>query len=117
MSGRLGVRVAAARRAVIVHEAPRTFGPGAEIATSLVEGAFLYLEAPIRRVTAYDMPFVGVAREKANIPDAPRLVTVARETVAYWSRRRWLAGVAMVAEVWLVGDFLFLCRQPVLILV
>ena len=40
-------------RAVIVHEAPRSFGPGAEIAASIQEGAFLSLEAPIRRVTAY----------------------------------------------------------------
>src|SRR5439155_336908 len=34
-------------RALIVHEAPKSFGPGAEIAASIVEGAFLSLEAPI----------------------------------------------------------------------
>src|SRR6202022_1043715 len=59
-------------RAVVVHEAPRSFGPGAEIATSIMEGAFLSLEAPIRRVTASDLPFVGFARERANVPDGPR---------------------------------------------
>ena len=70
-------------RAVVVHEAPRSFGPGAEIAASIMDGAFLALEAPIRRVTAYDVPFVGFAREKANVPDVPRVVTAARETLAF----------------------------------
>src|SRR5262252_7368227 len=70
-------------RAVIVHEAPRSFGPGAEIAASIAEGAFLRLEAPIRRVTAYDVPFPGFAREKGNVPDAARVLAAARETLAY----------------------------------
>ncbi len=70
-------------RAVIVHEAPRSFGPGAEIAATIMEGAFLSLEAPIRRVTAYDVPFVGFAREKVNVPDVGRVVAAARETLAF----------------------------------
>ena len=70
-------------RAVVVHEAPRSFGPGAEIAASIMDGAFLSLEAPVRRVAAYDVPFVGFAREKANVPDVPRVVTAARETLAF----------------------------------
>jgi pyruvate dehydrogenase E1 component beta subunit len=70
-------------RAVIVHEAPRSFGVGAEIATSLMEGCFLSLEAPIKRVTAYDVPFVGFARERANVPDVPRVLVAARETLAF----------------------------------
>jgi len=70
-------------RAVIVHEAPKSFGPGAEIGASIVEGAFLSLEAPIRRVTAYDLPFVGFARERANVPDVGRVLAAARETLAY----------------------------------
>jgi pyruvate dehydrogenase E1 component beta subunit len=75
--------VAKTGRAVIVHEAPRSFGAGAEIAASIMEGAFLSLEAPIRRVTAYDVPFVGFARERANVPDAARVLAAARETLAY----------------------------------
>jgi pyruvate dehydrogenase E1 component beta subunit len=70
-------------RAVIVHEAPKSFGPGAEIAASIVEGAFLWLEAPIKRVTAYDVPFVGFAREKAYVPDVARVVDAARETLGF----------------------------------
>jgi len=70
-------------RAVVVHEAPQSFGAGAEIAASIMEGAFLSLEAPVRRVAAHDVPFVGFAREKANVPDAARVVAAARETLSY----------------------------------
>ncbi|HSE92167.1 MAG TPA: alpha-ketoacid dehydrogenase subunit beta [Methylomirabilota bacterium] len=70
-------------RAVIVHEAPRSFGPGAEIAASIMEGAFLALEAPIRRVTAYDVALAGFARERATVPDTARVVAAARETLAF----------------------------------
>jgi pyruvate/2-oxoglutarate/acetoin dehydrogenase E1 component len=42
-------------RAVVVHEAPRSFGPGAEIAARIYEGAILSLEAPVERVTAPDI--------------------------------------------------------------
>ena len=42
-------------RAVVVHEAPRSFGPGAEIASRIYEGAILKLEAPVERVTAPDI--------------------------------------------------------------
>ena len=70
-------------RAVVVHEAPRSFGPGAEIATSIMEGAFLSLEAPVRRVTACDVSFVGAARERAQIPDVARVVAACRETLSY----------------------------------
>src|SRR5207237_7065634 len=70
-------------RAVIVHEATKPFGPGAEIAASIMDGAFLQLEAPIKRVTAHDVPFPGFARERANVPDVARVVAAARDTLAY----------------------------------
>jgi pyruvate dehydrogenase E1 component beta subunit len=70
-------------RAVIVHEAPRSFGPGAEIAASIMDGAFLSLESPIARVTSWDIPFPGFAREKANVPDLARVLAAARETLAF----------------------------------
>src|SRR5881296_84239 len=75
--------VAKTGRAVVVHEAPMSFGPGAEIAASIMDGAFLSLEAPIRRVAAYDVPFVGFAREKASVPDVARVLAAARETLAF----------------------------------
>jgi pyruvate dehydrogenase E1 component beta subunit len=75
--------VARTGRAVVVHEAPRSFGPGAEIAASIMEGAFLRLEAPVRRVAADDVSFVGFAREKAHLPNVARVVAAARETLRY----------------------------------
>ncbi len=75
--------VAKTGRAVVVHEAPLSFGPGAEIAASIMDGAFLSLEAPVRRVAAYDVPFVGFAREKASVPDVARVLAAARETLAF----------------------------------
>ena len=79
----LTASVAKTGRAVVVHEAPKSFGPGAEIAASIMEGAFLSLEAPIRRVTAHDVPFVGFARERANLPDVGRVIEACRETLAF----------------------------------
>jgi pyruvate dehydrogenase E1 component beta subunit len=75
--------VAKTGRALVVHEAPRSFGPGAEIAASIMEGAFLRLEAPVRRVTAHDISFVGFARERAHLPNVARVVAAARETLRY----------------------------------
>ena len=48
-----------------------------------MEGAFLQLEAPVRRVAGDDVSFVGFAREKAHIPDVARVVAATRETLHY----------------------------------
>ncbi|MFV0438150.1 MAG: alpha-ketoacid dehydrogenase subunit beta [Desulfopila sp.] len=68
-------------RAVIVHEAPASFGVGAEIASRLLEGAFYSLEAPLERVTGYDVIIPYFSREKAYIPDTDRIVDAARKTL------------------------------------
>lgn len=61
-------------KAVIIHEAPRSFGPGAEIVSRLLEGAFYYLETPVQRVTGYDVIIPYFSREKAYIPGKERIV-------------------------------------------
>jgi pyruvate dehydrogenase E1 component beta subunit len=68
-------------RAVIVHEAPRSFGPGAELVARLVEKSFWYLEAPIQRVTGYDVVIPLFAYEKAYLPGADRVLRAAREAL------------------------------------
>ncbi len=68
-------------RAVIVNEAPRSFGPAAEIMARLTEKSFWYLEAPIRRVTGYDIVIPLFAYEKAYLPSAERVLRAARETL------------------------------------
>jgi pyruvate dehydrogenase E1 component beta subunit len=70
-------------RVVIVHEAPRSFGPGAEIVARLVEKSFLYLEAPIRRVTGFDIVIPLFQREQEYLPSAPRIVRAVRETLSF----------------------------------
>jgi pyruvate/2-oxoglutarate/acetoin dehydrogenase E1 component len=60
-------------RCVVVHEAPRTAGMGAEIAARINEGALYYLEAPVRRVTGYDVPYPLFAREDEYLPDEERI--------------------------------------------
>jgi pyruvate dehydrogenase E1 component beta subunit len=68
-------------RVVIVHEAPKSFGPGAEIISRLVEKAFYYLEVPIARVTGYDVVIPMFSREKSYLPGVRRILTAAREVL------------------------------------
>jgi pyruvate dehydrogenase E1 component beta subunit len=70
-------------RVVIVHEAPRSFGPGAEIMARLIEKSFLYLEAPIRRVTGFDIVIPLFQREMQYLPGADRIVSAVRETLDF----------------------------------
>jgi pyruvate dehydrogenase E1 component beta subunit len=60
-------------RVVVVHEAPRTCGFGAELAASIQERALLHLEAPILRVTGFDTPF-PYALEPEYLPDKERIL-------------------------------------------
>jgi len=60
-------------RAVILHEAPRTNGFGAEIAALLAEKAIEYLRGPIVRVTGFDTPF-PYALEDVYMPNADRVL-------------------------------------------
>ena len=67
--------------AVVVHEAHRSFGPGAEIMARLMENVFYFLEAPVKRVTGYDIIYPLFAREKAYMPNRKRIVRAVRETL------------------------------------
>ncbi|WP_242362030.1 MULTISPECIES: alpha-ketoacid dehydrogenase subunit beta [Anaeromyxobacter] len=69
-------------RAIVVHEAPRTCGFGAELAAILQEKCFLHLEAPITRVTGFDTPF-PYTLENEYLPRAPRVLKAIREVVSY----------------------------------
>jgi 2-oxoisovalerate dehydrogenase E1 component beta subunit len=69
-------------RAIVVHEAPRTCGFGAEIAALVQERCFLHLEAPVARVTGFDTPF-PYTLENEYLPRAPRILKAIRDVVAY----------------------------------
>jgi len=70
-------------RAVIVHEAPRTLGFGAEIIARINEEALLSLQAPVRRVTGFDVPYPWYAREAAYLPDEARILQAIEETIRF----------------------------------
>jgi len=70
-------------RVVVVHEAPRSFGPAGEVIARLVEKSFLYLEAPVARVTGYDVHVPYFAREQAYLPDVERIARTARQTLDF----------------------------------
>lgn len=60
-------------RAVIVHEAPRTCGVGAEVAAALADRAILSLKAAVVRVTGFDVPMPLYKLENYYLPNAARI--------------------------------------------
>jgi pyruvate dehydrogenase E1 component beta subunit len=62
------------KHAVVVHEAPRRCGVGAEIVARINEMALVYLEAPVERVTGFDTVMPLPKLEKFYLPDAGRVV-------------------------------------------
>jgi pyruvate dehydrogenase E1 component beta subunit len=71
--------VAKTGRVVIVHEAPRTAGFGAEVAALIAERAIYDLQGPVLRVTGYDVPYPYWTIEDAYMPSAARVVAAARQ--------------------------------------
>ncbi|MCG5052125.1 MAG: alpha-ketoacid dehydrogenase subunit beta [Myxococcales bacterium] len=69
-------------RVVVVHEAPRTCGFGAELAATIQEKAMLSLEAPILRVTGFDTPF-PYTLENEYLPDANRILDAVERTINF----------------------------------
>ncbi len=69
-------------RVVVVHEAPKSVGLGAEIVALINEKAFLHLEAPPARVTGFDTPF-PYTLENEYLPLSHRIVPAVLETARY----------------------------------
>src|SRR5205823_2098648 len=70
-------------RVVIVQEAPRVAGYGAELAAILAEKAMLDLRAPVVRVTGYDVPYPYWQIEDAYMPSVERVVEAVRRLLAF----------------------------------
>jgi len=70
-------------RAVVVHEAPKSGGLAGEIITTIQEEVLLYQEAPVNRVTGFDVPFPLYALEDYYLPEAARIKDGIRETVEF----------------------------------
>ena len=61
-------------RAIVVHEASRFCGYGAEVAARLSEQCFHYLEAPVLRVTGFDIPYPPPHLEEYHLPSVDRIL-------------------------------------------
>jgi pyruvate dehydrogenase E1 component beta subunit len=70
-------------RCVVVHEAPLSYGPGAEIAARVMEDAFLRLKAPVARVAGPDVHVPYFAREQTYLPDCDRILKACRAVIDY----------------------------------
>jgi 2-oxoisovalerate dehydrogenase E1 component subunit beta len=70
-------------RLVIIHEAPRHLGPGAEIAATVAERGLLSLQAPIERVAAPDTIVPLPRLEKAYMPGEKQILEAARRAVSF----------------------------------
>lgn len=75
--------VAKTGRCVIVHEAPRSAGFGAEIAANLAEHGLLSLQAPVERVTGYDVVVPLARLEYEYLPDTSRILAAARHALEF----------------------------------
>jgi len=70
-------------RAVVVHEAPKTGGLAGEITATIQEEALLYQEAPVNRVTGFDVPYPLYALEDYYMPEDTRIEDAIRETYEF----------------------------------
>jgi pyruvate dehydrogenase E1 component beta subunit len=70
-------------RGVIVHEAPKTCGLGAEIIALINEKALLSLQAPIERVTGFDIPFPLMKMEQYYLPNPKRIVMAVKKVMSF----------------------------------
>jgi pyruvate dehydrogenase E1 component beta subunit len=70
-------------RGVIVHEAPKTCGLGAEIIALINEKAFLSLQAPIERVTGFDIPVPLMKTEHYYLPNPKRIVAAVKKVMSF----------------------------------
>lgn len=69
-------------RAVVIHEAPKTCGFGAELAAVISEKAMLHLESPVYRVAGFDTPF-PYSLEEDYLPGAGRILQTVRESLSF----------------------------------
>ncbi len=68
---------------VVLHEAPRTCGMGAEIIARINDKAFLYLQAPVERVTGFDTFFPYLKGEHFYLPDTRRIMDAIDKVMNY----------------------------------
>jgi pyruvate dehydrogenase E1 component beta subunit len=81
--GLLAESVRRTGRAIVVHEAPMTAGFGAEVVARIVEDCFDYLEAPVVRVTGWDIPYPPATLESHYLPSVDRILAAIERVTGY----------------------------------
>ncbi len=69
--------------ALVVHEAAQTLGLGAEVSARVTERCFYHLEAPVIRVTGYDLPYPPSRIEEEFLPGLDRILDAVDRSLAY----------------------------------
>ena len=70
-------------RAVVVHEAAKNLGVGAEVAARIQEHCFYSLEAPVLRATGFDTPYPPAKLEEYWLPDVDRVLDHVERALSY----------------------------------
>jgi pyruvate dehydrogenase E1 component beta subunit len=68
---------------VVVHEAHRSGGWGAELVATINDEALMYLEAPVERVTGFDVPVPLLSMEDYYLPNPPRIAAGIERVLEY----------------------------------
>jgi pyruvate dehydrogenase E1 component beta subunit len=69
------------KRAVVVHEGPKTAGVGAELTRLIQEHALFHQQAPVKCVTGFDVPVPLYSQQRYYLPSPPRIEAGIRETM------------------------------------
>ena len=77
------VRIQTERGHVVVQEGPRSYGIAAEVIARINDGALLFLEAPVKRLTSFDVVTPYFAREKGYLPDEAVIAQGIEETLDF----------------------------------
>ncbi len=70
-------------RLVVTHEAPVSFGPGAELAAVIAERCFYHLQAPVLRVGGFDTPYPPAKLEEHYLPGVDRILDAVEQLLAH----------------------------------
>jgi pyruvate dehydrogenase E1 component beta subunit len=70
-------------RCVVVQEAQQSFGPASEIIAVINDQALMYLEAPVQRVTMYDVVMPLFAREQLYLPSRADIIQAVQKTLSF----------------------------------
>jgi pyruvate/2-oxoglutarate/acetoin dehydrogenase E1 component len=73
--------VAKTGRAIVLHEAPRTGGFGADVAAQIQEHCFSLLKSPVRRITGWDTVFPLRLSEHLYMPSVERISSIVKQVV------------------------------------